>query len=174
MEADLVVASHEGADSGNIEAIQGKPFVIDMPGEYEVKGIFVYSIPAPLAEKGMAAHRIFRFEIEGMHLAHLGALNRSLTDAELAELKNIDILMVPVGGERVLTPKLASEVIEQLEPSVVIPMTYSIEGLKEKLGAVGAFCKVLGVCQRETVNKYKVSKRDLPDEDMLVVTLERV
>jgi hypothetical protein len=53
-------------------------------------------------------------------------------------------------------------------------MTYSIEGLKEKLGAVGAFCKVLGVCQRETVNKYKVSKRDLPDEDMLVVTLERV
>ncbi|MFA6131901.1 MAG: MBL fold metallo-hydrolase [Patescibacteria group bacterium] len=171
--ADLVAVSHDEADANNTEAIQGKPFVVNTPGEYEVKGVFVYSISAPLAEKGMEDHRIFRFEIEGVHLAHLGALNRVLTDDELAELKNIDILMIPAGGGRVLSPKLASEVIEQLEPRVVIPMTHSVEGLKENLGTADAFCKALGVCQRETTNKYKVTKRDLPEEDMLIMTLER-
>jgi L-ascorbate metabolism protein UlaG (beta-lactamase superfamily) len=171
--ADVVAVSHDEADANNTEAVQGKPFVINMPGEFEVKGIFVYSINAPLAEKGMERHRIFRLEIEGMHLAHLGALNRPLTDDELSELKNIDILMIPAGGGRVLSPKIASEVIEQLEPRVVIPMIHAVPGLKENLGTADAFCKSLGVCKRETTNKYKISKRDLPEEDMLVMTLER-
>ena len=172
--ADLVVVSHNENDANNVEAVQGKPFVVTMPGEYEVKGIFVYSIHAPLAEKGMTDHKIFRFEVEGVHLAHLGALNRALTDDELKELGSVDILMIPAGGGRVLSPKLASEVIEQLEPRVVIPMVHSVEGLKENLGTADAFCKALGVCLRETTGKYKVTKRDLPDEDMLVMTLERV
>lgn len=171
--ASLAAVSHDDSDANNTEALQGKPFVINTPGEYEVNGIFVYSIHAPLAEKGMESHRIFRFEIEGVHLAHLGALNRVLTDDELAELKNIDILMLPVGGGRVLSPKLASEVIEQLEPRVVIPMIHSVEGLKENLGTAEAFCKALGVCQKETGNKFKINKRDLPEEGMLVMTLER-
>jgi len=175
LEADLIAASHDDSDANNTEAVQGKPFVVAMPGEFEVKGIFIYSIHAPLVEKGMANHRIFRIETEGIFIAHLGALNRVLTDDELSELKNIDILMLPVGGSRVLTPKLAAEVIEQLEPKVVIPMTHAVDGLKESLGTADAFCKALGVCRRETAAKYKVSKRDLPEEDdMLVMTLERV
>lgn len=171
--ADLVAVSHDEADANNVEAVQSKPMVITMPGEYEVKSVFIYAIHVPLAEKGLADHRIFRFEIEGVHLAHLGALNRALTNTELEELGSIDILMIPAGGGRVLTPKLAAEVIEQLEPRVVIPMTHALDGLKESLGTAEAFCKSLGVCRMESTNKLKISKRDLPEEDMLIVTLER-
>jgi len=172
--ADLVAVSHNDSDANNSEAIQNKPFVISIPGEYEVKGVFVYSINAPLAEKGSREHCIFRIEVEGMHLVHLGALNRSLTNDELSELGDVDILMLPVGGGRVLSPKLATEVIEQLEPRVVIPMTYAVDGLKESLGMVEAFYKAVGVAQPEVTNKLKISQRDLPEEDMRVVTLERV
>jgi L-ascorbate metabolism protein UlaG (beta-lactamase superfamily) len=174
LNADLVAVSQETSDCNNLEAVQGKPFVISMPGEYEVKGIFVYAIHAPLAEKGGRDHRIFRFEIEGVHLAHLGALNRSLNNEELEALNNVDVLMIPVGGGRVLSAKLANEVIEQLEPRMVIPMTFAADGLKESLGSVESFCKTIGVTPKEAVNKLKITKRDLPEEDMQVVTLERV
>lgn len=173
LEADLVAVSHDESDANNVEAVQGKPFVVNMSGEFEVKNIFVYSIHAPLAEKEMKNHQVFKISCEGMSLVHLGALNRALTDEELKQLGNVDLLMIPVGGGRVLSPKSATEVIEQIEPRVVIPMTHATHGLREPLGKVDAFCKAVGVCQRETTSKYKISKGGLPEEDMLVVILER-
>jgi L-ascorbate metabolism protein UlaG (beta-lactamase superfamily) len=172
LSANIVAVSHDAEDANHTTAVQGNPFVIDMPGEYEVRGMFVYALLAPL-QSGMRDHRIFRIEQEGMRVAHLGALNRVLTDDELQQLNNIDILMIPVGGGRVLTAKQAIEVIGQLEPRVVIPMTHALHGVKESFGSVDAFCKELGVCRREEATKYKVSRKDLPEEDLLILTLQR-
>ena len=116
---------------------------------------------------------IFRIEAEGMHIAHLGSLDRSLTDTELQNLENIDILMVPVGGGNVLSPKLAAEVIAQIEPRVVIPMMYELPDLKESLQPLSAFLKEMAGAKKEEMNKYKVVRKDLPEEDMLIVTLNR-
>ncbi len=176
LEAAAVAVTHEDEDADNVSAIEGHPFVIRTPGEYEVKDVFVFGISAPITEgekKKELAHVIYRIEAEGLHIAHLGALNRVLTDAELQELKNIDILMIPVGGGRVLSPKLASEVIAQIEPRVVLPMTHAAANQKETFGTVDEFCKAFGVCRRESANTYKVTRKDLPEDDMLIMTLER-
>lgn len=181
LEAAAVAVTHAGEDADNTAAIEGHPFVVRTPGEYEIKDIFVFGISVPLTteagsggkkEKEMP-HVIYRIEAEGLHIAHLGALNRALTDAELQELKNIDILMIPVGGGRVLSPKLASEVIAQIEPRVVLPMTHTIPNQKEAFGSVDDFCKAFGVCRRESAGTYKVTRKDLPEDDMLIMTLER-
>ena len=166
LEGQIVAVTHNEEDANNIAAVTGEPFVIKIPGEYEVKGVFVYGIAA-------GDQVIYRIEAEGMSIAHLGALKRELTDAELQELKDIDILMIPVGGGRVMSPSVASEVIGSIEPRVVIPMTHGIPNVKEKLATVDEFCKAFGVCRRETSNKYKVSRKDLPEDDMLIMTLER-
>ena len=166
LEADIACVSHDDDDSNNLSAVGGAPFVVRMAGEYEVKDVFVYAIRL---DDGLA----FRVESEGMRVAHLGALNRALTNQELETLGPIDILMVPVGGGRVLSPKAASEVISQTEPRVVIPMTHAIPNVKETLATSEEFCKALGTCRRETSNKYKVNKKDLPMEDMLVMELAR-
>jgi len=81
--------------------------------------------------------------------------------------------MVPVGGERVMGPKIAAEVIAQIEPRVVIPMTHSLPSLKESLGTVQDFCKEFGSCRKEELNKYKIKRKDLPEEDMLIVMLNK-
>lgn len=176
LEAQVVLVSHNEIDANNLSAIAGSPYVIDMPGEFEVRGVFFFGMSAPLNREEKGKHivnHLFRIEVEGMHIAHLGAIDRVLTDEELQGLENIDILMVPVGGGRVLSPKLAAEVIAQIEPRVVIPMTFDISNLKEKLESIDVFCKELGACRREEMNKYKVSRKDLPEEDMLIVTLTR-
>lgn len=169
--AALVCVSHDGEDANNTEAVTGNPFVLQSPGEYEVQGIFAFAKSAPTAAGG--ENLILRFELERMHVAHLGALDRELTDVEMQSLENIDILMIPAGGGRVMTPKVAAEVISQLEPRVVIPMMYAIPNVKEKLTGLDAFFKELGACRREDTNKYKVSRKDLPEDDMMVVVLER-
>lgn len=166
LEADILCVSHDENDANNVSAVAGEPFVVKMAGEYEVKDVFVYAIPV---DKGI----IFRVEAEGMHVAHLGAISRALTDKELETLGTVDILMIPVGGGRVLTPKLATEVIAQIEPRVVIPMTHGIPNVKETLATADDFCKALGTCRRETGSKFKISKKDLPADDMLIMELAK-
>ena len=50
-----------------------------------------------------------------------------------------DILLVPVGGYYTLDAKQAIEVINQIEPKIVIPMHYKLPGLSFNLAAVDDF-----------------------------------
>lgn len=176
LEAEVLLVSHDEEDANNREAVVGNPYLIDLPGEFEVGGVFVFGISAPLKRErkgGRFPNLIFRIEAEGMRMAHLGALDRELTDEELQRLENIDILFIPVGGGRVMDPKIAAEVISQIEPRVVIPMTHAVEGIKESLGTIDAFCKTFGTCRRENMNKFKINRKELPEDDMLIVSLTR-
>ena len=177
--ADLVTVSHDHHDHNNVAAVKGMdgnaPFTITMPGEYEVKGTFVYGIPA-FHDSKQGAERgpniIYRIEMDGITLAHLGDLGHLLTNGEVEKLEGVDILMIPVGGFYTIDANQATEIISQLEPRLVIPMHYQLPGLKVgKLDDVKAFCKEMGVTINGTEQKLKVTKRDLPQEDMKVVVL---
>lgn len=171
LEGNLVLVSHDEPDANQIGAVSGHPFVVKTPGEFEVRGVFVFGVDAPL--KRGKDNVIFRVEAEDMTLAHLGALDRALTDEELKRLSNIDILMLPVGGAGVLTPALAAEVIAQVEPRVVVPMTHHLPNLKTKYETLAAFCKEMGAEKCQEMNKYKVSRKDLPEEDLQIIALTR-
>jgi L-ascorbate metabolism protein UlaG (beta-lactamase superfamily) len=64
------------------------------------------------------------------------------------------------------------EVINQLEPRVVIPMHYQIDGLKlpEQLDNLEKFIKELGIAP-EYEEKLKISKKDLPADATKLVIL---
>lgn len=171
---DILVLSHQNQKWFNLAGAQGTPFLISDPGEYEVKGVFVTGIQDPSVDPGERERPIvYRFFVEGMFIGFLGQLKRKLTPYEIEALDNIDILVIPVGGGEVMDAKLASETIAEIEPRVVVPVYYEIPGLKHKLGSVESFCKSLGVCTRENATRLKLSKKDLPSEDLLVAVLER-
>ena len=44
LEADVVLVSHQHRDHNNVKAVSGNPFLIEGPGEYEIKGIFIQGI----------------------------------------------------------------------------------------------------------------------------------
>ncbi|MBI4139087.1 MBL fold metallo-hydrolase [Candidatus Uhrbacteria bacterium] len=170
---DLLVLSHQDRSRFPLDAVEGKPFIISDPGEYEVKGMFVRGIQDPSAETEKLRNVIYRFDAEGMSLAFLGQLNRQLTSYEVEQLGDIDILLLPVGGGETLDSKKASDVIAEIEPRLVIPLSYDIPGLKAKLASVDVFCKQLGGCKREDAPKLKIIKKDLPTDEMKIVVLER-
>lgn len=168
--ADIVL--QQGATLAHpVETRDGKrPFVISGPGEYEVKGVFVYAIAIP-AEAGVNAH-LFRIEAENIVLVHPGPLAKTPSDTELQALENLDILFVPVGGNGTLDAKSASSLVSELEPRLTIPMQFNTEGLKTKADEVGPFLKAVGA-KSETMPKLKIARKDLPVDDMKVVVLEK-
>ncbi|HWQ99990.1 MAG TPA: MBL fold metallo-hydrolase [Candidatus Methylomirabilis sp.] len=170
---DVVVLSHQDRKRFNLEPIQGTPFVISDPGEYEVKGLFVNGVQDPKAEEGLLRPVVYRFQAEGMTLAFLGGLKRALTEAELEALPNIDILLLPVGGGEGMDAKTAAHAISAIEPRIVVPLSYDIPGIKATLGSVDAFCKHLGACERLNANRLKIAKKDLPVDQIMVAVLER-
>lgn len=168
----VVALSHQDAERFPLDAFTSKPFLIAEPGEYEVNGIFAYSMPLKHAEGEKSQALMYRFEIEGMTVGFLGGMRRALNEEEVNRLGSIDILLIPVGGGEFATAKQAAETITAVEPRIVIPLAHQVEGLKKELGTADAFCKEL-VCKRENANKLKISKKDLPAEDLMVMVLER-
>jgi L-ascorbate metabolism protein UlaG (beta-lactamase superfamily) len=172
-EADIVTISHSHYDHNNIGAIRGNPFIINTAGEYEIKDVFVEGVESAHDEKDGAEHGeniIYRIEMEDISITHLGDLGHVLDAKQLEKLEGTDILLIPVGGKYTINAAKAVEVISQIEPRIVIPMHYKIPGLKEDLDGLEKFIKELGIKPR-TEEKLKISKKDLPQDDMELVIL---
>lgn len=170
LEAEIVLVSHDAIEANNVDAVSGEKFLIDIPGEYEAAGVFVYGISAPLKDK--TNHRVFLIEVEGIRLLHLGAMDRKLTEDEVDTIGDVDIMFVPVGGGVVLDADAAVKMVQAIEPRVVIPMFYGdAKKLKLKEKTPKAFLKELGAPHTDEGGKWKVTKSQLPEEDMKVVTI---
>jgi L-ascorbate metabolism protein UlaG (beta-lactamase superfamily) len=98
-------------------------FVLDGPGEYEVKevlltGVRTYRDEETGARRGKQTS--FVVELDGMHTIHLGDIGHLLTEEELADVGPVDIACVPIGGS--LTATRAAELVAQIDPRIVVPM----------------------------------------------------
>lgn len=172
-EADIVTVSHDHMDHNNVDALRGQPFVINSAGEYDVKGILVEGIDSFHDDENGAKRGnniIYRIEIDDISVTHLGDLGHALTDVQLEKVVGTDILLIPVGGKYTIDAKKAVEVIAQIEPRIVIPMHYKVKDLKVELDGVDKFVKELGLTPSYE-EKLKISKKDLPQEDMELVIL---
>ena len=173
-EADIVTISHDHHDHNNAGALRGTPFVIECAGEYDYKGILVEGIDSFHDDKKgeeRGGNIIYRIEVDDISVAHLGDLGTVLDNTQLEKLVGTDVLLIPVGGKYTLDAKKAVEVISQIEPRIVIPMHYKTDGLKiEDLDSIDKFIKEIGLTPSYE-EKLKISKKDLPVEDMELVIL---
>lgn len=173
LSADVCVANADFDLHHAVSQVSGQSNVFDWPGEYESKGIIIQGIPAfdrpkekEEGKKDMANRAlIFTIQIDGFRLCHLSNLGHKLTPEMLEAIGDIDILIVPVGGEGCLDAKKAHEVVEQLDPRIVIPMYYKMPGVKLPLAELDGFLKEMGIHspQKEKVLKF-ASPSDLPQE----------
>ena len=173
-EANIITISHDHHDHNNIKAVRGKPYIINTAGEYDIEGIFVEGVESyhdsrAGAERGK--NIIYRIEIDDISITHLGDLGHVLDSKQLEKLEGTDILLVPVGGVYTIGAEKAVEVVSQVEPRLVIPMHYKIPGLKINLEGVDKFIKELGL-KPTYEEKLKISRRDLPQEDMELIILK--
>lgn len=178
VEGDIVTVSHDHDDHNQVSLVKGVKKVISGPGEYEILGISILGFPSFHDDKEGSVrgkNTIYVFEIDGLRIAHLGDLGHALSEELVEDLGDIDILMVPVGGEYTIGPNEATNVVSAIEPTIVIPMHYQMPGLKpetfSKLTPVDSFLKEVGLTS-ENLPKFVVKKEEL-GEDKKVVVLEK-
>lgn len=177
-EAEIVTISHHHEDHNRADLVTGMKKVIDGPGEYEIMGVsFIGLASFHDSKKGeeRGVNTIYVIEMDGLRICHLGDLGHSLSDSLVESLGDIDILMIPVGGEFTIDAGEAVSVVQAIEPSIVIPMHYQVSGLTEsfaKLSPVGDFLKEVGL-SAETLPKLSIKKEEINPEVQRVVVLER-
>ncbi len=168
--ADVVVATTVDAKQRPDTLVGGDPFIVDHPGEFEAKGIFVYGIAVP-GKKGARPQTIYRLEIGDMSIAHLGSLQEAPGEQILERLSDCDILLLPVGGQGVvLSARDAMDLMTALEPRIVIPTWFALPGLSIDLDPVEKFIKESGLVP-ENLERLKVAKKDLPQEETKLFVL---
>lgn len=148
--ADILTVSEDHADHNAIHQIEGTAYVVNGPGEYEIKGVGVIG-------RKSGINTIYRIEMDGLSIVHLGNLDHPLSVEEVDSLDGVDVLMISVSGSAV-------PVINEIEPSIVIPMRYNRDEL-------ATFLKEIGKDDVTPQPKLTVTKDKLPDQ-MQVIILE--
>ncbi len=176
--ADIVTVSHNHPDHNATREIEGAAYIVNGSGEYEIKGVGIIGLPTfHDEEKGAkrGKNTIYRIEMDGLSIVHLGDLGHTLSAEEVDSLDGVDILMIPVGGFYTIDPAKAVSVINEIEPSIVLPMHYGRKELQGKvpgnLATLEAFLKEIGKEDVVPQSKLTVTKDKLP-EQMQVVILE--
>lgn len=175
--SDIVFVTANHADFNGIEAVthgDRAPFVVDGPGEYEIKGVFIKGLPS-VTRYGVKSgapdiiNTLYTVSLESMNLCFLGAISTPELKSETIEaLDEIDVLFVPIGGEGVLTPQQAYKLAVSLEPKLIIPIHYGDVGMKD---ALKIFLKEAGE-NPSPVSKLTLKKKDLDGKSASVVVLD--
>jgi L-ascorbate metabolism protein UlaG (beta-lactamase superfamily) len=170
--ADIVTISHNHRDHNNIAAVRGKPEVITGSGTKTAKGIQFKGIASHHDEskgKERGANTIFCFTVDGIKLCHLGDLGHELSREEIAQIGNVDILLIPIGGFFTIDAGVATKVGDDLKPKVILPMHYKTPKCDFPITGVEDF-----LAGRKNVKKLNSSETEfkagkLPEATEIVV-----
>lgn len=145
-EADYVTVSHEHFDHNSVQNVPGTPQAVRGEGPHSlgpVKAVGVATWHDDAGGSKRGPNTAFRFDFsepEGtLSVCHLGDLGHQLTPEQLAEIGEVDVLLVPVGGRFTVDAAGAREVVEALRPRVVVPMHYKTRALSFPLAPVDDF-----------------------------------
>ena len=171
--ADLVTASHEHSDHNAVDLVKGSPQVLrglvgdgkdwnninEQLGAISVRTVRSYHDDTEGSERGKNA--IFIFETPELSIGHLGDLGHGLDDKALDDIGYVDVLLVPVGGHYTIGPETAWEVIDDLEPAIVVPMHFKTEAIVQwPIATVDGFLEQAGNLKVRRVEQPGISLVD--------------
>lgn len=172
VQADIVTVSRNDPDQPTVNGANGGPRVVNGPGEYELKDVLIAGVATASEPQIGATNTAYVFRFDDLAVCHLGGLQAKLTDKQVEEIGDIDVLMIPIGGNGTVGPGGAAEVVAQLDPALVIPMEYQARE-DASVQPVDYFCREMGTKDFVPQPKLSVSKNSLPTEVRVVVLENR-
>ncbi|MGB2799072.1 MAG: MBL fold metallo-hydrolase [Dehalococcoidia bacterium] len=170
--ADIVMVSHEHGDHNNAAAVSGSPQLVKGAGVQEAKGIQFKGI-ASFHDDAEGSQRgpntIFCFTVDDVKLCHLGDLGHHLSEQQIADIGDVDVLLIPVGGFFTIDAAVATDTTEKLKPRVVIPMHYSTDKCAYPISGVEDFLKGKVNVKKMAASEVELTKSELPSATEIVV-----
>jgi L-ascorbate metabolism protein UlaG (beta-lactamase superfamily) len=86
------------------------------------------------------ANALYRFELGGLAICHMGDIGTPLSDAQLAPLRGrVDVLLALAGGGLTIPLPSLDEAIDAIGPRIVVPMHHRTPSLRYVVGPVEDF-----------------------------------
>lgn len=124
---DLITISHLNVEHSYLKNIDATTKIINETGSFDMnfldlEGISTFHDKCNGFKRG--PNIIYIFKVDGYRLCHLGALGHIPSDLILEKLKNLDILLTPIGGHFSLDGFEASKLCNLILPKYIVPMHY--------------------------------------------------
>ena len=147
--ADLVLMSSALDEAhSNAAMIAGSPRVLNALDAVDVpasvgSGIVVEAVAAMEGvdrPDDPKANALYRFELDGLAICHMGDVGRPLSEAQLEPLcGRVDVLFALAGAGPTIALDDLDEAIARIGPRVVIPMHYRTPSLRYDVGPLEDF-----------------------------------
>jgi L-ascorbate metabolism protein UlaG (beta-lactamase superfamily) len=168
--ADLVTVSSDRPESNNRGALPAKARFLTGPGEYDIAGVLVTGVRTHSARGDDKTRNVsFVFDIDDVKVCHLGDISSPPAADAVEALGSADVLLLPVGGGRVLDAAKAAETVSLLEPKIVIPMHYKTDASTGELDGVDKFLREMGVEAKPAEARLNVTKSNLPSDTTIII-----
>jgi len=131
------------------------------------------------------------FEVEGLKICHTGDIGHRLTNEQIAEIGDMDVLLLCVGllqpvgksvfakdakgqdshtwSEYLIDADVANIIYEQLSPKVILPIHYANEKCTFKLVNVEEFLKGKENVERTESSEVEINTGNLPKQKKIIV-----
>ncbi len=164
---DIVLISHEHSDHNYTQDIPGSPTIVKETttvSGIDFKGVFTYHDETKGSERGN--NNVFVFTADGTTFCHLGDLGHLLTPEHKSQIGKIDVLFVPVGGAYTIGAEEGTQIVNFLEPKLVIPMHYKTSSIDFPIVKIDEF-----INNKPRVKKLEISTTEiiLPSEQEIWV-----
>lgn len=172
-QAGIVTISHDHPEHAYTDALATPARELRAPGEYEVGGVSVtgirlYHDSQKGAERGR--NTAFVVEIDDVRVCHLGDIGHAPNQEQAANLTDIDVLVIPVGGNSTIDAAAAAAIVSQLEPKLVVPVHYATDVSTATLDPLEPFIKQMGAgAEPQPQPKLSVTRGSLPESTQVVV-----
>ena len=86
------------------------------------------------------ANALYRFELDGLAICHMGDAGRRLEEAQLAPLRGrVDVLLALAGGGLTIALDDLDDAIAAFRPRIVVPMHFATPSLRYSVGQIDDF-----------------------------------
>ncbi|MCJ8310534.1 MAG: MBL fold metallo-hydrolase [Rhizobiaceae bacterium] len=184
-EADIVITSSDNDSAhcrydlvpGNHEWLNALK-AVEAGGATEVGGLNVSAVEAMEIETHPLHHpeanAMYRFEVDGIKVAHMGDCGNDLNEKQTDFLRGADVLLALTGaGGFVISLEELMRVINETKPRLVVPMHFRTLNYKPRnMEWIEAFLAFWG--EESQVDfafgcEVNLSKEDLPDSTRVLV-----
>ena len=175
VQADAVLVSHHHHDHDAVENVTGNPRIIDQAGAYTLDADVRVTALESFHDDCQGAKRgknlLFVLESEGLKVIHLGDLGDWPTQEQIRQMREPDVLMIPVGGFFTIDAKKARDIADALAAKIILPMHYKTRYTAEwPIEGVQAFTDLYEAKEiRQDGNVLRVTKDDVGCHPRVVV-----
>ncbi len=161
--ADMVLCSHDHFDHNAVSGVKRKVSGKENP--------FNITMMQTFHDENMGQDRgknlVHIISVKDKTYVHLGDLGHVLNDKQASYIKNCYCLMIPIGGTYTVDIEKAWQIIEKVNPQIVIPMHY--KNGKYGFSVLENLSDFLVKSKRKIAVTTNSEFFELPDGDNLIV-----